>query len=248
MEAFVKKEVINSVGIITFFHPKGNSLPSNLLNELEISIKELSSSDEAKVLLLRSEGERAFCAGASFEELVSLENFEEAKKFFSGFGKVINAIRNSSKFVLCRVQGKVVGGGVGLVAACDYVFATRSASARLSELSIGIGPFVISLAVERKIGKAAFSQMSIDTEWYDAQWCYEKGLYNRIFESIEAMDKFIDTFLETLTSRNIKAQMELKRLLWEGTENWDLLLEKKAEISAKLVLDETTQNTIRNLI
>lgn len=248
MEGFVKKEVQNSIGIITFYHPKGNSLPGYLLNELENAVVELSSEENAKVILLKSEGEGAFCAGASFDELVSLKDFDSAKEFFSGFGKVINAIRKSTKFVVCRVQGKIVGGGLGLVSSCDYVVAVRTASARLSEFSIAIGPFVISHAVERKIGKSAFMQMTIDTEWYDAEWCCSKGLFNRLFETIEEMDAFLDKFLQTLAKRSSKTQTELKRLFWEGTEDWDQLLEKKAEITAKLALDKTAQDVIKSLI
>jgi len=248
MEGFVRKEVQNSVGIITFFHPKGNSLPSTLLSQLEASINEFSQDDSAKVILLKSEGDRAFCGGASFEELVSLKDLATAKEFFSGFGKVINAIRKSPKFVVCRVQGKVVGGGLGLVAACDYAVATKIASVRLSEFSIAIGPFVISNAVERKIGKSAFAQMTIDTEWYDAMWCYEKGLYNRVFTTSEEMDKFLESFLKTLCDRSSKTQVELKRLFWEGTENWDTLLSEKAEITARLALDPVAQGIIKSLV
>jgi methylglutaconyl-CoA hydratase len=248
MEGFVRKEIKNSIGIVTFFHPKANSLPGYLLLQLEEAIGELSADEAAKVILLKSEGERAFCAGASFDELVSLSDFHTAKAFFSGFGKVINAIRKSTKFVVCRVQGNIVGGGLGLVAACDYVVAVRNASARLSEFSIAIGPFVISHAVERKIGKSAFMQMTIDTESYSAQWCYEKGLFNRLFETIEEMDAFLEKLLTTLAQRSIKTQIALKKLFWEGTENWDALLDAKAEITATLALDNTAQEIIKSLL
>lgn len=248
MEGFVHKEIKNSIGIVTFFHPKGNSLPEYLLVLLEEAISELSVTDAAKVILLRSEGDGAFCAGASFDELVSLKDFPSAKAFFSGFGKVINAIRKSTKFVVCRVQGKIVGGGLGLVAACDYVVALRSASARLSEFSIAIGPFVISHAVERKIGKSAFTQMTIDTEWYDAQWCYEKGLFNRLFDTNEEMDAFLEKFLATLSQRSSKTQTALKKLFWEGTEDWDSLLDAKAEITANLALDKDAQEIVKSLL
>lgn len=248
MEPFVRIEIQNSIGTVSFFNPKGNSLPSSLLSQMESGISQLSTDDNVKVILVRSEGDGAFCAGASFDELITLKDFPSAKAFFSGFGKVINAIRKANKFVVCRVQGKVVGGGLGLVSACDYVVATRNASARLSEFSIAIGPFVISHAVERKIGKSAFTQMTIDTEWYDAQWCYEKGLYNRLFETTKEMDDYLAQFLSTLVQRNPRTQYELKRLFWEGTENWDELLDRKAEITANLVLDETAQRIIRSLM
>lgn len=248
MEAFVRSETQNSIGIVTFYNPKGNSLPSYLLSQLETKILELTEDESAEVILIRSEGDGAFCGGAAFDELISLKDFQTAKLFFSGFGKVINAIRKSTKFVVCRVHGKVVGGGLGLVSACDYVVATRSASARLSEFSIAIGPFVISHAVERKIGKSAFAQMTIDTDWYDAQWCYEKGLYNRLFDTKEEMDSFLTQFLETLTQRSKRTHYELKRLFWEGTDYWDELLERKAEVTARLILDETAQKIIRSLM
>ncbi len=248
MNGYVRKEIDNSVGIISFYHPKGNSLPSNMLQEMEIAINELSKVDTAKVILIKSEGDGAFCAGASFEELVSLKDFESAKAFFSGFGKVINAIRRASKIVVARVHGKVVGGGLGLVSACDYVVALKTASVRLSEFSIAIGPFVISHAVERKIGKSAFTQMTIDTEWYSAEWCLEKGLFNKIFDTKQDMDNFLNDFLDILVKRSSKTQYELKRLFWEGTDHWDRLLEEKAEITARLALDEHAQNAIHSLL
>lgn len=248
MNSFVRTEIIDSIGIVSFYNPKGNSLPRQLLMDMEIAIEKLSKDDSAKVILLRSEGDGAFCAGASFEELLSLKDFNTAKAFFSGFGRVINAIRKAQKFVIGRVQGKVVGGGLGLVSACDYVVAVKSASVRLSEFSIAIGPFVISYAVERKIGKSAFAQMTIDTEWYDAQWCYQKGLYNKIFDTIQEMDNFLKEFLNTLVKRNRKTQYELKRLFWEGTDHWDKLLEEKSEITAQLALDETAQKAIHSLL
>ncbi len=247
MEGYVQKEILNSVGLITFFHPKGNSLPGYLLSSMEHAINEFSEKPEVKVILLKSDGDRAFCAGASFDELIAIKDFDTAKNFFSSFGKVINAIRKASKFVVCRVHGKVVGGGLGLVSACDYVVALQSASVRLSEFSIGIGPFVISKAVERKIGKSAFVQMTIDTDWYDANWCLEKGLYNKVFRSTEELDNFLDNFLQVLIERSAKSQTELKKLFWEGTENWDDLLDLKAEVSASLVLDPIVQNIIKKL-
>lgn len=247
MEGYVQKEILNSVGVITFFHSKGNSLPGYLLSSMEHAINEFSENSEVQVILLKSDGDRAFCAGASFDELITIKDFDTAKNFFSGFGKVINAIRKASKFVVCRVHGKVVGGGLGLVSACDYVVALQSASVRLSEFSIGIGPFVISKAVERKIGKSAFVQMTIDTDWYDANWCLEKGLYNKVFSSTEELDKFLDNFLQVLIERSAKSQSELKKLFWEGTENWDDLLDSKSEVTASLVLDPIVQNIIRNL-
>lgn len=248
MEGFVKSEIINSVGVVTFYHPKGNSLPGYLLGQMKEAIEELSDDENAKVILLKSEGDKAFCGGASFEELINLKDFDSAKNFFSGFGRVINAIRKANKFVIARVQGKVVGGGLGLVSACDYVVAVESASVRLSEFSIAIGPFVISYAVERKIGKSAFMQMTIDTEWYSANWCLSKGLYNKVFENIPEMDKFLDGFLSNLVTRSSETQIELRKLFWEDANGWDKLLDEKASVTARLALLPEAQKIIRSLI
>jgi len=247
MDGFVRTENIDLVGVVTFYHPKSNSLPSKLLNELKEAIEHLSTEDSAKVILLRSEGTGAFCAGASFDELLNLEDFESAKNFFAGFGRVINAIRKSPKFVIGRVHGKAVGGGLGLISACDYVVAVRTASVRLSEFSIAIGPFVISAAVERKIGKSAFAQMTIDTDWYDAEWCLSKGLYNKLFDTIEDMDKFLTVFLQTLVGRSARTQQELKKIFWRDTSNWDTLLDEMAETVARLALSKETKEIIKNL-
>ncbi len=238
--------VINdNVAEITFFHPQSNSLPGALLMQLAGEIEKAGMNSDAKVILLKSEGEKAFCAGASFDELASIENLEQGKKFFSGFAAVINAIRKAPKFVIARVQGKAVGGGVGIACAADYTFATESASVKLSELAVGIGPFVVGPAVERKIGTSAFSSMSINaTEWQDASWALSKGMYAEVHEDIESMDSSISRLITKLSGSNPEAMKELKKVFWQGTEDWDTLLVERAEISGKLVLSDFTRESI----
>jgi len=236
----------NNIATIEFSHPASNSFPSELLNRLTTSLNELSNNNDVHVIVLKSEGEKAFCAGASFDELVAISNFEDGKKFFLGFANVINAIRSNSKLVIGRVQGKVVGGGVGLAAACDYCLATEKASIKLSEFTIGIGPFVIEPAVRRKIGLAAFSELTIDaTSWKNAYWAKEKGLYAKIFESIKELDEEVGVLASKLSSYNPEALKAMKKGLWEGADDWNSLLEQKAEISGKLVLSEFTKSALQ---
>lgn len=233
------------VATIEFFHPLSNSLPGKVLRKLAQTIQDAGNDEAVKVILLKSSGERAFCAGASFDELISIDDLETGKVFFSGFAGVINAIRKAPKFVLCRVQGKAVGGGVGVASAADYTFGTKHAAVKLSELAVGIGPFVVGPAVEKKIGNSAFSQMSIDaTTWYSAEWAREKGLYTSIHDSAEEMDAAIDTLAGQLAKSNPEAMMLLKKVFWEGTEHWDELLSQRAELSGKLVLSDFTRNAI----
>lgn len=239
--------VSDNGGIITvsFFHLQSNSLPSQLLRELGDTITSVSEMKSTKVILLRSEGDKAFCAGASFDELTAISTLEEGKKFFSGFAHVINSMRKSSKLVIGRVQGKAVGGGVGLASAVDYCFATTNAAVKLSELAVGIGPFVVGPAVERKIGVSAMSHLAIDaTNWQTAEWAKEKGLYNEIFATPEAMDEAIAALAEKLVRSNPEAMSALKKIFWQGTEHWDTLLVERAGISGKLVLSEFTRNAI----
>lgn len=241
----VNTVVNNNVAEITFFHPQSNSLPGLLLMQLAGEIEKAGKDNEIKVILLKSEGEKAFCAGASFDELVAIENLEQGKKFFSGFAAVINAIRKAPKFVIARVQGKAVGGGVGIACAADYTFATESASVKLSELAVGIGPFVVGPAVERKIGTSAFSSMSINaTEWQDASWALSKGMYAEVHEDIESMDNSISNLITKLSGSNPEAMKELKNVFWKGTDHWDTLLLERAEISGKLVLSDFTRESI----
>lgn len=242
---FVKSEINDGIGIITFGHPKSNSLPSDILSQLAAEIKSLGENNAVRVIGIKSYGEKSFCAGASFDELLSIEDFATGKKFFSGFANVINAIRKAPKFVVTRAQGKVVGGGVGLVSASDYVFGTSEAAIKLSELALGIGPFVVGPAVERKIGKAAFSEMAIDYDWRDAYWAYKKGMYTEVFDTIEELDEAFDNMLVKLADSSADAMKELKKVLWEGTSDWDALLEKRAGISGELVLSEFTKNYIK---
>ena len=245
MEAFVRSEIKNGIGTITFFHPQSNSMPGTQLSNLAAEVEKLGKDSNVKVIVLRSEGEKAFCAGASFDELISIKDLETGKKFFSGFAGVINAMRKAPKFIIARVQGKAVGGGVGIASAADYVFAVDEASVKLSELSVGIGPFVVGPAVERKIGKAAFFQLAINaTEWHSASWALQKGLYSELFASAPEMDKSIVLLGEKLAGSNPEAMLELKKVMWEGTENWDTLLINRAAISGRLVLSEFTVNAI----
>lgn len=235
----------NGIAEITFFHPQSNSLPGILLMELAEAIEKAGNDSAVKIILLQSAGEKAFCAGASFDELVAIQNLEEGTKFFSGFAAVINAIRKAPKFVIARVQGKAVGGGVGIACAADYTFALESASVKLSELAVGIGPFVVGPAVDRKIGSAAFASLSINaTEWQSAQWAKEKGMYAEIFDTIEAMDVAIQSLLGKLSSSNPEAMQALKKVFWTGTENWDSLLLERAKTSGTLVLSDFTKASI----
>ncbi len=236
----------NNIATIEFGHPASNSFPSELLSRLAASLNELSSNQDVHVIILKSEGEKAFCAGASFDELVAISNFEDGKEFFLGFANVINAMRNCSKLIIGRIQGKVVGGGVGLAAACDYCFATEQASVKLSEFTIGIGPFVIEPAVRRKIGLAALTELTLDaTNWQNAYWAKEKGLYSRVFDTIKEMDVEIEILANKLSNYNPEAVKEMKKALWKGTENWTILLEEKAEISGKLVLSDFTKKALQ---
>ena len=244
-QGHVKTQIENGVGEVCFFHPMSNSMPGKLLRELAAQITAMGNNTDVKVILLKSEGEKAFCAGASFDELISIKDLETGTYFFSGFAAVINAIRKAPKFVLARVQGKAVGGGVGLASAADYTFAHESASVKLSELAVGIGPFVVGPAVERKVGKSAFVHMTINaTEWMTAEWAREKGLYTEIYSSHSDMDVAIKKLTTTLSSSNPEAMAMLKKVFWEGTENWDQLLTERAGMSGKLVLSDFTVNAI----
>jgi len=245
MKEYVKINTENGIGTIEFFHPQSNSLPGHILTELASTITKAGKDDNIKVIILKSAGERAFCAGASFDELVAIDNQENGKKFFSGFANVINAARKCPKFIIGRVQGKAVGGGVGMASATDYCFATKFASVKLSELAIGIGPFVVGPAVERKVGTSAFSAMTINaTKWFDADWAREKGLYTEIFDSAEEMDIEVVKLATTLSNSNPEAMEGLKKVMWQGTDHWDTLLMERAVSSGTLVLSDFTRNAI----
>lgn len=235
----------NGIATVEFGHPMSNSLPGKILQKLADTITELGRNDAVKVIVLRSAGEKAFCAGASFDELISIQDLETGTKFFSGFANVINACRKCPKFIIGRVQGKAVGGGVGMASAVDYCFATKYADVKLSELAVGIGPFVVGPAVERKIGTSAMSQLAINaTEWRSAEWAFKQGLYADVFESETEMDEEIDRLSQTLAKSNPEAMSMLKSIFWQGTEHWDALLAERAGMSGKLVLSDFTVNAI----
>lgn len=235
----------NKIATISFYHPSSNSFPSHQLAQLTETLTALNNNKEVTLIILKSEGEKAFCAGASFDELLEIENLENGTKFFSGFANVINAMRTSNKLIIGRIQGKTVGGGVGLAAACDYCFATINASIKLSELAIGIGPFVIEPVVTRKIGFPAMSEMTLEAEtWKSAQWAKEKQLFTQVFDSINEMDQHLETFVQRLSSYNPEALHEMKKVLWKDTDHWDALLKERAGISGKLVLSDFTRQAL----
>lgn len=233
---------------ITFSHPAHNSMPGYQLKSLAEAIKNAGEDEQTRVIILKSGGDRTFCAGASFEELASIENFEDGKKFFLGFATVINTMRTCPKLIVGRIQGKAVGGGVGLAAAVDYCMATKYASVKLSELALGIGPFVVGPAVERKVGLSAFSQMAINaTEWQTAKWAKEKGLFQEVFETTGQLDEYLVHFTDKLATMSPMAMRMLKSAIWSGTDDWSVLLEERAAISGRLVLSESTKEAIRKI-
>jgi methylglutaconyl-CoA hydratase len=243
---FVKSTVENGIGTVTFFHPQSNSLPGEILRALAAEITKVGKDDKAKVIILKSDGDKAFCAGASFDELIAIKDIETGTKFFSGFAGVINAMRKAPKFVIARVQGKAVGGGVGLSSAADYTFAKEDSAIKLSELAVGIGPFVVGPAVERKMGTSAFCQLTINaTEWHSAQFAKKTGLYASVHNTTEEMDKAIAELAQKLAASSPEAMRDLKKIMWEGTENWDTLLLERAKMSGTLVLSEFTKEFIK---
>lgn len=243
----IQTTLSNGIATITFGHPASNSFPQTLLEELTHTFYQLGNQDAVTVIVLQSDGDKTFCAGASFDELLAIATLEEGSRFFSGFANLINAMRLCPKIIIGRVQGKAIGGGVGIIAACDYAYALDQASIKLSELTIGIGPFVIEPAVSRKIGKTAFTDLTIAAqEWKSAEWAKEKGLYARTFESVDDLDQAILQLTTQLASYNPNALKELKKILWEGTEDWDQLLIERAAISGQLVLSHFTKQALES--
>lgn len=246
MEAYVRLSIENKVGYIEFYHPNRNSMPSAVLELLAQTIKDVGENNDINVIVLKSGGDRTFCAGASFDEIIAIEDEDTGFQFFSGFANVINAMRTCSKLIIGRVQGKSVGGGVGLAAATDYCLATQYAAIKLSEFSIGIGPFVIEPAVSRRVGKTAMSQMTIDAEtFFSSEFAKEKGLFSEVFKTTEALDDAVKNLAEKLAAYNPEALKEMKKVMWEGTNHWDTLLSERAKISGKLVLSTFTKNTLK---
>ena len=236
----------NNIATITFGHPASNSFPSELLERLTNELISVGRNSSVAIIILKSQGEKAFCAGASFDELMAISNLKEGTQFFLGFANVINAMRTCEKLIIGCLQGKTVGGGVGLAAACDYVLATNQAAIKLSEFTIGIGPFVIEPAVKRKIGVSGVAELTLDaTSWKTAYWAKEKGLYAKVFETINELDAALETLSLQLASYNPDALLKMKKTLWQGTENWNTLLAERAAVSGELVVSEFTKKALQ---
>ncbi len=246
-QSYVTHTLNGSIATIEFFTPQHNSLPASILKDLAQTITSVGNNDNCTVIILKSAGEKTFCAGANFDELIAINTSAEGLSFFSGFANVINAMRKCPKFIIGRIQGKAIGGGVGLAAACDYTFATKDALIKLSELAVGIGPFVVGPAIERKIGNTAAYELAIDaSNFRTAEWANEKGLFNEIFENISDLDKKINVFSKHLSTLSPFAMSDIKIAFWQGTEHWDELLLQRAAISGKLVLSSFTKEFISN--
>ncbi|MDQ2666092.1 MAG: enoyl-CoA hydratase/isomerase family protein [Gemmatimonadota bacterium] len=240
----VSVTISDGIGTITFCHPKGNSLPGALLQRMADAIDWLGKDSAARVLVLRSDGTGPFCAGASFDELIDISDAEQGEEFFSGFARVILAMIRAPKFVLVRVHGRTAGGGVGIAAAGDYTFAVKTASAKLSELTVGIGPFVVGPVIERRVGQGPYAAMAVDADWRDADWGERHGLYSRLFSDVASMDAAINGLAGALAASNPEAMANMKRVFWKGTEAWDTLLAERARMSGTLVLSEFTRSAI----
>ena len=236
--------ITDGIATVSFYHPKSNSLPAVILNDIANRIAAVSKHPACRVVVVRSEGGGAFCAGASFDELKQIDSPEAGKEFFMGFARILMAMRRCAKPIITRVQGKVVGGGVGIVAASDYALAVPEAPVRLSELAVGIGPFVVGPAIERRIGPSAFSAMALDADWRDSAWCVAHGLYTRICDNVQALDQVLGTLAHKIAAFNPEAITQLKSALWHDTDSWDQLLEDRAAMSGKLVLSDFTRNAI----
>ena len=245
LNGYVTVEHSEGIATIEFYHPQSNSLPAEKLNSLASAIEEEGSNTATRVIILRSAGEKVFCAGASFDELANISNEEEGLKFFSGFANVLNAMRKAPKLIVARIHGKCIGGGVGLAAAADYAIAIEGADIKLSELAVGIGPFVVGPALERKLGLSAFSQLTIDaTMWRSSDWARKKGLYAELHPDLAGMDASILRLATTLSQSNPQAMSAIKKILWNATDNWDELLKERAAISGKLILSEYSKSFI----
>ena len=244
---FVTQELKNNIAEITFGTPKSNALPGEILEKMAQTIIESGRDENVKAILLKSEGDKAFCAGASFDELLEIEELEKSKIFFSGFAKVLNAMRNCGKIVVVRIQGKTTGGGVGIACAADYCFATKDSAMALTELNLGIGPFVIGPYVERKIGKSAYEAMSIDADFRSADWCEKHDVYHSVSENIQEMDAKIEAFMKKLSERSADALASIKKVSWEGTEHFERLMPERIFMSASLILEDSAKKNIEKI-
>lgn len=247
MNEFVASEIKNNIAEITFGTPKSNSLPGAILEKLAQTILDEGTKEEVKAILVKSEGEKAFCAGASFDELLAIEELEASTKFFGGFAKVLNAMRNCGKIVVVRVQGKTTGGGVGIACGADYCFATKDSALALTEINLGIGPFVIGPYVERKIGKSQFAAMAIDADFRSAEWAEQHNVYHSVSENIEEMDSKLDKFMQTLASRSSDALALIKKVSWEGTDHFNELMPARIHMSASLILEDSAKKNIEGI-
>lgn len=240
----VRLSVADGVGTVEFSHPKGNSLPSALLRQLADGIATLGNDPAARVIVLRSAGAKTFCAGASFDEFTAVSTPEQGREFFLGFSRVIMAMVRAPKFVISRVQGHAAGGALGVIAASDYSVAVQGADAKLSELAVGIGPFVVGVVLERKLGLAPFQFLGVHADWHDAAWCERHGLYAQVVPDIAALDATVDAHARRLAAANPEAMAEMKRIYWKDVDDWEARMDARAQLSGRMVLSDFTRDAL----
>lgn len=246
MQPTVHTQIENSIAKIQFYNPASNACDPSMLAQMVHAFNTLSANSQVKVILLSSKGNKAFCAGASITHLSELKDMKAATDFFSGFGRLILSMKNCNKIIVTSVQGKAVGGGVGIIAASDYVIATENSGLRLSELMIGIGPLVIAPAVIRKVGVAHFSQLSLKpSTWKDAKWGAAHGLFNELVTDGDSLENVTVDYCNSLASYSAQALSALKSVLWQGTEHWEELLYENAAKTATLSLSEDAQESFK---
>jgi methylglutaconyl-CoA hydratase len=242
---FINYNIKDSVLHLEFGHPLGNSLPSNLLSGLKNSITTASTDDSIKVILLKSSG-NSFCGGASFNELVKIDNLEDATEFFMGFANLMLAIKECPKPVVAKVHGKSVGGGLGIIAASDWAIGTEKSSIRLSEISIGIGPFTIGPVLVRKIGVGNFQRLSLSADWIDSNWGLNSGLFQEICNS-DALETVTESRIEHFKKLDPISFAENKKLMWSFSDITEDSLRVKASNVSKLLLNQNTQSILKSL-
>ena len=200
-------EITDGIAVITFNRPKAlNALSNDLLDEFADALDALDADADVRIVVLTGAGEKAFVAGADITELATF-NALQAKMFSRKGHQVINRLQELSIPVIAAVNGFALGGGSEIALACDFIYASETATFGLPEISLGIIPgFGGTQRLPRLIGMNMAKELIFSGKMVPAAEAQRIGMVNTIC----APDKLMEAVMQTAQAIGAKGRVALR--------------------------------------
>lgn len=213
--ALVEYSVSNRIGHITLNRPeKRNALNQELVNGLHDAFTRAAADNDAKVIVLRANGE-AFCAGADLGYLQQLQKFsyEENLADSTNLAGLFKLIYTLPKVVIAQVEGSALAGGSGIVSVCDFAFAVPEAKFGYTEGRIGFIPAIVSIFLLRKLGEGKSKELLLTGKIIDAMEAAQYGMITKVVDK-KAMETQVNEFAQQLiTGTSAQSLAATKKLM-----------------------------------